>query len=429
MKAFALRLALSSLACVALFGISPAFAKQDASLKEEVQLLKTKIETLEKQIQKQNNETSSTQTTESSVSPKDSGEIGNLLQGLSANPPPGDSSRSVGLWKYPINRSGAARLIPDISFIPSFAFAYFSEDPSEETGHDPARTGFTFQEIEMAIQSVIDPYFRGDIFLSFHEEGVELEEGYFTVLALPKGMGIRGGKFFIPFGRQNQKHMHNWSFADNTLVNKQLLGPEALSELGLETSYLFPIPTFLQLQATFSNGDNETSFGGERKQDFLYNARLSTSFDLSRDLTMLIGASTAIGFNASEAGNKTYLFGSDLFLRWRPSAQQSLSWQTEYIFRRMQVPGDVLNDGGLYSYIEYQFARRWRSALRYDQMGLPSSVFKKQFRITPAISFDPTEFSRIRLQYEYDKIPNQEASHAVIMQLQFSMGPHGAHPF
>lgn len=425
-------------------------------LRREVRELKNTVQRLTRSVQQQNTRieqiapgesapnsgakeasTSTTfsrsaKTTSDSTNAGSDAEVNALLNTVNnAQPSPGSNARSIGLWRYPTGGSGGAKLLPDISFIPSFGVGYFSKDPTGETGHDPARTGFTLQEIEMAISSAIDPYFRFDINLSFHEEGVELEEGYFTTLGagLPKGLQFRGGKILLPFGRQNPKHLHNWAFADNNLVNKQLLGPEGLGELGLEMSYLFPTPVFLQLQGGFSNGDNETSFGGTRKQDFLYNARLTTSVDITDNLTALIGSSLAFGFNNSGPGNRTDLFGGDFLLKWKPSSRTSVAWQTEYILRRMQFPGFLASDGGLYSYVDTQFLKQWHAAFRYDQMGIPLGVVAREFRLTPAISFDPTEFSRIRLQYEFDKVANADPIHSMFLQFQFSLGPHGAHPF
>jgi hypothetical protein len=359
-------------------------------------------------------------------------EIAGLLDKVNNTPPsPGAQSRSVGLWKYPSPGGTAAKLLPDISLTGTFAAAYFSQDPTGDVGHNPSRTGFNLQEVELALQSVIDPYLRGDVFLSFHEEGVEVEEAYMTTLGagLPRGMQFKGGKFFIPFGRQNPKHLHNWTFVDNMLVNQYLLGPEGLNELGVELSYLFPVPGFFQAQATFSNGDNEASFGGNRKDDFLYSGRVSGAVDLTEDLTMLMGSSVALGFNSTGRGNHTTLYGGDLYLRWKPSARSSLSWQTEYILRTMQVPGALESDGGLYSYLDWQFLKQFHAGFRYDQMGIPSGIFPKEYRLSPMFSFDPSEFSRIRLQYDYDKISGQEGVHAAFLQFQFTMGPHGAHPF
>ncbi|MFO1520000.1 MAG: hypothetical protein U1F57_10115 [bacterium] len=367
-------------------------------------------------------------------SPESSGgqdEVQSLLDKVNNAPPaPGANTRTLGLWKIPTGGGTASKLIPDISVIGTFAGGYFSKDPVGDVGVDPNRTGFTFQELELALQGVVDPYFRYDAFLSFHEDGVEIEEGYFTTLSgLPKGLQFRGGKFRVPFGRQNPKHLHAWNFADNMLVNKYLFGPDGDKELGVEMSYLFPTPFFLQFQGTFTNGTNDTSFGGKRKQDFLYQGRVSTSVDLTDTLTMLLGGSFAFGFNDTGRGNETNMFGGDFYLKWKPSARQSLSWQTEYIGRREQVPGTTMTDGGLYSYLDYQFLKRWHAGLRYDQVGIPSGLVAREYRLTPAITFQPTEFSQIRLQYEYDKATNQDPVHAAILQFMFSLGVHGAHQF
>lgn len=357
-------------------------------------------------------------------------EVQGLLGQLDQTPPPpGSQSKSFGFWKVPTGGSTAAKFIPDISAIATFSGAYFSREPTGDTGHNPARTGFTFQELEIGLQSVIDPYFRYDIFLSFHEEGVELEEAYFTTLTPPRGLQFRGGKFLLPFGRQNQKHLEQWAFANNNLVNQYLLGPEGLNELGLEMSYLFPLPIFLQAQGTFTNGTNETSFDGTGKGDFLYQGRVSTSVDINDSLTALVGFSGAFGTNGSGPGNRTEIYGGDFLLKWKPSAYQGLTWQTEYIIRRMQLPNDNQTDGGLYSYVDYQFHKRWHAGLRGDLMGIPQGLIASEYRITPAITFDPSEFSRIRLQYEYDKIQALGGSSAAILEFEFSMGPHGAHPF
>lgn len=338
-------------------------------------------------------------------------------------------TRQFGPKSYEVPARGAWQLLPDISVIGNLTGAFFSDDPVGATGHDPARTGLTLQEIEVVLQSVVDAYFRADVFLSFHETGVELEEGYFTTLGLPKGFQIRGGKILLPLGRHNPKHLHTWDFGDNMLVTKYFLSPEGLSELGIELSYLFPTPFFLQIQGTFSNGDNATSFGGSRKQDFIYQGRLSASFDPTPNTTLLLGASGATGFNGTGLGNQTNLIGGDLLIKWKPKDHRGLTWQSEYFYRQMETPGANQKDGGFYSYVDWQFAKRWHAGLRYDQMGLPEALIANEWRVTPALTFNPTEFSRIRLQYEYDKTVNVRGVHAAFVQFQYSMGPHGAHPF
>lgn len=421
-----------------------AWAGEMEDLKKEMRELRQTVNELKDIVKQQNKkieELSPTETTqvasptEKKLSVKEADETQALLDQVNSNTANASSnSKSIGLWKYPTGNSTAAKLLPDITVTGALAGAYFERDPGGATsgpvGHDPARTGFTFQELEIAFQGGVDPYFRYDAFLNFSEEGVEIEEAYFTTQAgLPKGLQFKGGIMLLPFGRQNPKHLHSWTFADNNLVNKYLLGAEGLAEAGLEMSYLFHTPFFLKFQGTFTNGDNSTSFGGTQKKDFLYNSRLSTSFDLTDTLTMLLGGSFAYGYNNTGSGNYTALYGGDLLLKWKPSSRTSLTWQSEFIGRQMQVPGDNIADGGLYSYLDWQFFKRWHAAFRVDQMGLPEGLQARETRLTPAIAFNPSEFSQIRLQYEADKIKGSDWANAVILQLMFSLGSHSAHAF
>ncbi|MBL7686338.1 MAG: hypothetical protein JNK65_09955, partial [Deltaproteobacteria bacterium] len=280
----------------------------------------------------------------------------------------------------------------------------------------------------LAIQSVIDPYIRADLFLSFHESGVELEEAYITTLSLPKGFQIKAGKYLIPFGRQNSKHLEQWPFVNNNLVNRYFLGDEGFNELGVEFSYLFPSPFFLQAQFSFNQGENQNNFDGSRKGDFAYTGRLVGSGDLTDHLTLLAGASAAFGFNASGIGNATNLFGGDLLFKWKPSRYKGIEWQTEYLFRRREVPGAIENEGGLSTYLLGNWSPRWGAGMRAEYLGSPSE-FDKILRLSPMLSFRPTEFFRLKLQYDFTKTLGVDVNHSAILQMIFNMGPHGAHVF
>ncbi len=436
MKKIFLRVLFVSLFFLTSFSQVFAQASDVQELKKQVQDLNQTVQNLTKMVESQNKRIDELSSGTAVVADKKVDETQTLLNELNNAPPaPGADARQLGPWRYSAGGSKAAKLLPDISVIGIMAGAYFTQDPDEGpnsgvVGVDPASTGFTFQELEIALQGAVDPYFRYDAFLSFNQDGVELEEAYFTTQeGLPRGLQFKGGIELLPFGRQNPKHLHAWTFANNNLVNKYLLGADGLAEIGLEMDYLFPTPFFLQFQGTFTNGDNSTSFGGERKGDFLYNGRWVASADLNSEFTFLLGGSLAYGFNNTAPGNATLLYGGDLLLKWKKSAHTSLSWQTEFIGRNMQVPGETAHDGGLYSYLDFQFLKRWHGAFRYDQVGIPQGLQTREFRITPAFAFNPTEFSQIRVQYELDKIRGEDYQQAAILQLMFNLGAHGAHVF
>jgi hypothetical protein len=87
----------------------------------------------------------------------------------------------------------------------------------------------------------------------------------------------------------------------------------------------------------------------------------------------------------------------------------------------------------------YQF-ERWRVGARYDrlailkddiiQAGEKVTYSGQPHRWTGSLEFNPTEFSRIRLQYNYDKsAPAEKENHEVFLQVILGVGAHGAHPF
>jgi hypothetical protein len=94
---------------------------------------------------------------------------------------------------------------------------------------------------------------------------------------------------------------------------------------------------------------------------------------------------------------------------------------------------------GLYIQALYQW-ERWRFGARYDRMGIFEDEVvragsdleygKKPYRYTGSVEFNPTEFSRLRLQYNYDRTAGDgETNNEVFLQLILAIGAHGAHPF
>jgi hypothetical protein len=54
----------------------------------------------------------------------------------------------------------------------------------------------------------------------------------------------------------------------------------------------------------------------------------------------------------------------------------------------------------------------------------------RPYRLTGSVEFNPTEFSRIRLQYNYDKSARAEKeNNEIFLQFILAIGAHGAHPF
>jgi len=104
------------------------------------------------------------------------------------------------------------------------------------------------------------------------------------------------------------------------------------------------------------------------------------------------------------------------------------------------VPGETLTDWGLYSQVLYGFRPGWVAGLRGDYVTRSKSAAYEvlygadpnratRWRISPNLTWYPTEFSKLRLQYNYDDRGRIGQDHSVWLQFEFLLGAHAAHKF
>ena len=340
--------------------------------------------------------------------------------------------------------------------------------------HDPKVRGFTLPNTELTLDGAVDPYFKGFANVVFKidsegETGVELEEAYLLTSSLPYNLQIKAGQFFTEFGRQNPQHPHSWAFVDQPLVLNRIFGPDGLRGQGLRLSWLLPTPFYTEAMVTVanSNGETMTSFRSEESTEFhggrvvdrevdgigdmLFAPRLATSFDLSATQTLLLGASAAFGPNNSGNSARTRIYGLDAYWKWKPEAAQAgfpfLSLQAEGLIRRYEaaerqrdispdliLPAGLLKDRGAYAQVLYGIKPRIVAGLRGDWSYRDDSIYivasrGNRFRVSPNLTWYPTEFSKFRVQYNYDDRQGLDAAHSLWLQFEFLLGAHAAHKF
>lgn len=339
-------------------------------------------------------------------------------------------------------------LNPNMSLILDAAVSYFSSAPLQVGAHDPNHTGFTFQQLEMHLDSNVDPFFRLDANLVFSPFGVEVEEAYATTLDLPAGLQLRAGQFLTRFGRVNNTHPHAWHFIDQPLVNGKFLGGEGSRGLGLEVSWLTPLPWYVELVASATDpagAATARSFYGAEDlgisglEDVLYTLAVKQFFSLDDDWSLLWGLSAQLGPNPTGNGNRSSLFGSDLHLRYRPlehAGRTSVELTVEGMFRSRQVPDDALQDWGMYAQLVWQIDSEWEVGLRHDFVSgvaddyLDPDEDSARNRTAVEAAFYPSHFSRVRLQGAYDRPAwRDEPIWAVSLGLEVLIGAHGAHSY
>jgi len=435
--------------------------KQMAVMEEQLRFLRRKVEQLETQP--------------SSAAP----EAPTENKGIKTEQRLKDLELQVGQQKA-ASRGLLSPFNPKISVNGIFSAAMFSDKDNLNFGdHDPQVQGFNVQNVELHLQGTVDPYFQVDTnIVTTVKKGdttIELEEMYGTSLALPANLQLVAGQYFTRFGRQNRQHPHQWDFADQPVILNRLFGKDGLRGPGMQLSWLAPTPFYLEFiaNAQQAQGEIATSFlskPGETIRgyslldrpvqkigDLLYMPRVVTSFEPTEELTVAMGGSTLFGPNASGPNNTTIIYGGDLYVKWKPVDHVKgfpfVAWQTEYLFRDYEagpdnangIPADRLKDFGLYSQLVYGFYERWAAGVRIDYVNssgggaaVPFLISQAQrdlagerWRLSPNLTFYPSEFSKFRLQYNLDfaESRRREAVHGVFLQVEFNIGEHAAHTF
>lgn len=321
------------------------------------------------------------------------------------------------------------------------------------------RNGFNFDSAELSFFSPVDPYFDFYANIPVSEDGVEVEEAYVVTTALPGGWQIKGGKFKSNFSRLDAQHPHAWDFFDIALPYRAFLGSEGLGgEKGIQITYLPEFPIYTQFGVEFLQGENGLLFGRDAEETpHAFAFFVKSSVDTSDYSTLYFGPSVLFGktknqniIPGSEVTGNSALYGMEVVWKFKPGNRESLIIQSEYLFLAQSGDttdlttnaADSLNRKQDGFYIQGVWRKdRWGIGARYDTLDILSDTFKvadeqqnfggKPWRGTASLEYNPTEFTRIRLQFSHDKSDtltgrtNDEA----VLQFNFTVGAHPAHSF
>jgi len=354
----------------------------------------------------------------------------------------------------------------------------------EDHGHTSlaGEDGFNFNYAELVIAASVDNYF--DLKGVFHltEDDFEVEEAFATTRSLPYHLQAKIGKFKSDFGYLNNKHRHNYNFYESPLVYQALLGDHGINEIGAQLQYVVPLPIYLMAGVELLNGENEQSFGTDAfsphdaDEDFvgideasrpaLWIGYLKSSFDLAGG-TVLAGVSMAQGDSridhledeegAHAFSGETTLYGADLTYKYYFASDHAITWQSEYIYREMDGTKYIPNDtedawanqialdkeqSGYYSELIYQHDKNWRAGVRYSALSQNDITANSTIQDMPddmyvtsaMLEYNPSEFSRLRLQYNYnsslyDEDGDKNNKNEILLQFNYAIGAHGAHAF
>jgi hypothetical protein len=374
------------------------------------------------------------------------------------------------------------RLLPDFSAVGDLVGDL---SPKGSTQGDNSRFGV--REVELAVQAVVDPYFRGDVFLGISDlEGISIEQAFLTTTSLPNQLELKLGRFLMPFGKQNTTHRHDLHTIEYPYVVQRFLSDDGFKGTGFWGSRVFsPFGFYQELQITAVDRLSPATTGlttAEEVNKSLgglgFSARLRNYVDLTQAANAELSFSALTGkrdqpldatfgvltngsggqpvltnVNATNARQST--FGADFTFRWRPLQQglyESFILQSE-VMRQLNernpalpvaecvpvpVPvvctqptyaGPTRDYTGAYVFARYQTGQRQFIGARYDYVQNPENEGRTLTAGSVYLEWYPSEFSKLAAGYEALKNSGDDLVHRLLIQATFSLGPHKPHPF
>jgi len=391
-----------------------------------------------------------------------------------APPPPVDTSAAAPTGAA---TAGANAFNPQISLILSGQYAHTSQDPASaritgfalppgaETG--VGSRGFSLSESELALAANIDPWLAGNINLSISgDNSIEAEEAYITTTSLPDGLVLKAGRFFSGIGYLNSQHSHTWDFVDNPLAYQAMLGTQ-YGDDGLQLHWLAPTDQFLEFGLEAGRGRSFPGDDGSRNAAGMAAFTFHTGGDIGDSHSWRAGLSwlqadadgQALSDVARDGGpvdttfsGRTRVWIADGVWKWAPHGNATRTYfklQGEWLQSRrsgdlavgegIAAPYRAIQSGGYVQGV-WQFLPLWRVGLRTERLdpghanyGLNADVLAgtdyHPTKNSLMVDFNPSEFSRFRLQLAQDRSRQGAIDHQVLLQYQTSLGAHGAHSY
>ena len=372
---------------------------------------------------------------------------------------------------------GANSFNPSISLILSGLYAHTSQDPAQAriTGFalppgaeiGVGSRGFSLSESELALAANIDPYLSGNINLSIGgDDSISAEEAFITTTALPSGLVLKAGRFFSGIGYLNSQHGHTWDFVDNPLAYQAMLGTQYADD-GVQLHWLAPTDQYMEFGLEAGRGRGFPGDDGSRNAAGMTAFTFHTGGDVGDSNSWRAGLSVLQASANGQAladlardgsavtdtfDGRTRVWVADGVWKWAPNGNATRTYfklQGEVLQSRRS--GELAVDGGAAApyraiqsggYVQgvWQFMPMWRVGVRTERLdpghadyGLNAATLAASdyhpTKNSLMLDFNPSEFSRFRIQLAQDRSRQGAVDNQVLLQYQTSLGAHGAHSY
>ena len=311
-----------------------------------------------------------------------------------------------------------------------------------------AAYGLGFDEAEISLISVVDPYWTLVSNIVFLPDGtVDPEEVWVRSTNIPS-LQLKLGKIRGTFGKHGLLHTHAFPFVQGPIIMENSIGGEGFKDAGIEAAWLTPLPWFAELtggvyQAIALDADHPLDFGSTEHDNVPYLGHFKNQFDLNDATTLEAGLSALQGKGTHGSTHSAY--GADLTIRNVPARNSNRrGWilQSEYIQRDSTVNGTYtrVTDGG-YASFQYRLSQVWWMGIRGEQArdsftdflvdGAGTPIPGKVNRGSFNIAWMPSEFSFLRLEYSHAKANAgiHPTDDRLLIQMSYTIGYHPAHAY
>jgi hypothetical protein len=302
--------------------------------------------------------------------------------------------------------------------------------------------GIGLQEAELQFSAVVDPFWKAVVIVAVYPEGsggdygLSVEEANITSTALPAGLALQLGKFFLPFGKHSPLHTHHFPFIAAPGAVEELLG-EGLTDAGLLLAATPPLPWFSDVMAFVVDGTAEIFNGSHR--DPAYGGRWVNLWDVSDESTLELGGSVLYGQASVDffglAGGRT-VYGADVTFKWISSTRShgpAVTFQNEILLSDFGDYPDRFIGG--YTMLQYRFHRNWWLGMEHGQVDIDRTSLsgpipsccedRREYKLN--FTFTPSEFSALRLETTYLDNSHGDDDLRLALQWNFTIGSHPAH--
>ena len=303
--------------------------------------------------------------------------------------------------------------------------------------------GLDFDEAEISLISVVDPYWTFTSNIVFTPDGVDPEEVWVRTTKIP-AIQLKLGKIRGTFGKHGLLHTHAFPFIQAPIMMANTIGNEGFKDPGLEASYLTPLPWYAELtggvyKAVDQDGDHPLDFGSTRHDNVPFLGHLKNQLNLNDETTLELGGSLVQGHGVDDQPHLA--FGADLTVRNVPAkASNRKGWivQSEYI---QKDRGSTREGDGGYASLQYRLSQIWWAGIRGEQARRSFTDFvvddagdpvaAKINRASANIAWMPSEFSFVRLEYSHAKADAgiHPTDDRIMIQMSYTIGYHPAHAY